>query len=373
LASREGRSSRGPLIAIVVAVLVIGGAIGVLVSRSNNKKSTSTTLPTGSASPIPLPTLQSKMGMATGVQLWNDDPAEMDKEIPAIAATGAKWLRTSLLWKDVEPSSANQDDFSRSDRIVADSQKAGISVIFILSGAPDWAGAQESGEFSTDPRLYADFAAKLATRYRGKVRVYELGNEPNGTNYVPSPDPATYTKILQAAYPAIKAADPDAFVLTAGLAGGRNRKGNIAGDTFLSELYQDGAKGFFDAISFHPYTYPQLPTEEATRGGRSWSMMLRVRQLMVDNGDAGKQIWVTEFGAPTQGPNSVSEDEQASLLKDGFDLWKTYSWGGVFCWFDYQDKGGTDTSTHKGFFGLVDNSGSHKPSYDAYVEVARGD
>lgn len=329
----------------------------------------STGVPSNGA--IPLPTLQSKMGLATGVQLWNAAPAAMDAEITGIAAAGAKWLRTSLLWRDVEPRSATRDDWSRSDRIVTDSQKAGISLILIISGAPNWAGAQESGEFSTDPQLYAHFAAKLAARYRGRVRVYELGNEPNGTHYVPHPDPGTYVKILQATYPAIKAADPNAFVLTAGLAGGRDRKGNIAGETYLRELYQGGAKGFFDALSFHPYTYPQLPTQEATIGGRNWSMMLRVRALMVQNGDANKQIWVTEFGAPTGGPGSVSAPQQASILQNGFDLWKTYPWGGVICWFNYIDKG-DDTSSHKDFFGLVTASGTHKPSYATYLALAGG-
>jgi hypothetical protein len=364
---------------VAVALLVAGVLVGVAVTRSRHKNTAaSTSVPTSSSSvptsvpvsgPIPLPTLASKMGLSTGVQLWNATPAQMDSEISGIAAAGAKWVRTSLLWRDVEPVSANQDDWSRSDRIVADSRRDGVQVIFTLGGAPDWAGAQQSGEFSTDAQLYAQFAAKVAARYRGQVRVYELGNEPNGTNYVPHPDAATYVAILKASYPAIKKADPEAVVLTAGLAGSRDKNGNIAGDTFISEMYQDGAKGYFDALSFHPYTYPLLASQDATGGTRSWSLMLRVRAIMVANGDANKQIWVTEYGAPTNGPRSVSEQQQAAMLQDAFQLWSTYPWGGIISWFDYQDKG-NDTTTHKDFFGLITTTGAHKPAYAAYASLA---
>jgi hypothetical protein len=361
----------------VVIVAVGAAAMGIVATRSTKKRSvvSPTVVPTSlgvpSSAPKSLPTLSSKMGLSTGATLWSLEASAVNDEIDGIAATGAKWIRTSLVWSDVEPHSASQDDWSRSDLIVSDSQRAGLSVIFTIGGAPDWAGAQQSGEFSTDPQVYAQFVAKVAARYRGRVNVFELGNEPNGTKYVPVPDPAAYVSILRDAYPAIKAVNPNAFVLTAGLAGGRDRKGNIAGDTYIRELYQDGARGLFDAIAFHPYTYPLLPTVEATAGGRSWSMMLRVRALMVQNGDAEKQIWATEYGAPTSGPRSVGEAQQATLLKNAFDLWQTYPWGGVISWFDYQDKG-TDTSTHKDFFGLVDASHAHKPAYDTFVALAQG-
>ena len=309
------------------------------------------------------------MGLSTGTQLWDAKPAKVDAQMAGIAATGAVWVRTALHWKDVEPTSAGADDWSQADRIVSDAQTDGLSIIFDVDGAPDWAGAGASGEYSTDPQLYATFVAKLAARYAGRVRVYELGNEPNSSNYVPNPSAAAYAKILQAAYPAIKAADPNAYVLTAGLGGG-DTKINIDAAKYVQELYQDGAKGYFDAISFHPYTYPELPSQEITTGDRGWSRMLAIRNLMVANGDGAKQIWVTEFGAPTNGPNSVSEAQQAAILQDGFGLWKTYPWAGVISWFDYQDKG-TDTSSHQDFFGLVDTAGRHKPAYTAFVSLTK--
>jgi hypothetical protein len=369
---RRGRANArylvNSLLVIVVAAAAVGG--GVLIANSRHKSPSSTTFG-GPPEKIAFPNLPAKLGLTTGVQLWNSSASDQDTEIAGIADAGARWLRTALLWRDVEPKSADEDDWSNADHIVAEAQKDHVQIIFNIGQAPNWAGAADGGEFGSDPQQYADFCAKVAQRYRGRVRVYELGNEPNLTTEIPHPDPAVYAKDLEAAYPAIKKADPNAFVLTAGLAGGRHRNGNISGSDYLTGLYNAGAKGSFDGIAYHPYTYPLLPTQDVSEGKRSWSQMLKVRALMVKHGDAAKPIWVTEFGAPTNGPGGVSQEQQSEIMRNGFDLWKTYSWGGVISWFDYQDKG-TDTSTHKDWFGIVDASGAHKPSWSTYSSLAHG-
>jgi hypothetical protein len=398
-------------IAIVVAVVVVLAAVGVgiAIGRSHSTSSSPTTLspsqkearrcattkkrkkkrkkpcpaasstpagstdqtpPNGALASLNMTTLHSKMGLSTGVQLWAETASKQDSDLAGIAASGAKWVRTAIHWSDVEPTSATQDDWSRADHIVEDGQKDGVSIIFDITNAPDWAGGSQAGEFGSDPQQYADFAAKVASRYKNTVRVYELGNEPNHRNYVSQPDPATYAKILQLTYPAIKKADPNAFVLVGGIGGIKDSNGDIDPLTFVRGLYQDGAKGNFDGIAYHPYTYPELPTTEITTGSRGWSRMLSVRALMVQNGDASKSIWVTEFGAPTNGPGGVSEQQQAEILTNGLKLWDSYTWGGAICWYSYRDKG-SDPSTHKDWFGLVDNSGAQKPSYAAFSALAR--
>ena len=355
----------------VIAVLVVGLALGgvAIVGHGHSQGESAAPQPRATTPPrsaaIAFTDIRSKMGLSTGAQLWTSPPAEIDQEIAGIAAAGARWIRTALHWRDVEVTAAGETDWAKADLIVADTRAAGLSLIFTIGGAPDWAGAATTGEFGNDPARYAAFAAKVATRYRGRVAVYELGNEPNLVSYVTHPSAAIYTQILRAAYPAIKAVDPGAFVLSGGLGGTRDKNGNISGANFAAQLYAQGAKGFFDGMAYHPYTYPQMATIEADSGGRGWSHMLEVRATMVQYGDGAKPIWITEFGAPTQGTGSVSEAAQAAILHDGYDLWQRYSWGGVMSWFAYHDKG-IDTTSHKGWFGLVDGSGRHKLSYAAF-------
>jgi hypothetical protein len=98
--------------------------------------------------------------------------------------------------------------------------------------------------------------------------------------------------------------------------------------------------------------------------------MLNARRTMVANGDASKQIWVTEYGAPTSGPNSVGQGEQSAIMYDAYRLWSGYSWAGPLCWFDYRDKG-TDTSDHGNFFGLYAKNGQPKQALAQYQSLVR--
>ena len=116
---------------------------------------------------------------------------------------------------------------------------------------------------------FGQFAAAVAQRYAPQgVQDFEIWNEPNNTVFwQPAPNPAAYVQILQAADTDIKAVDPGAFVITAGLAPETTQNGNINEVTFLQDMYADGAKGYFDAVGDHPYSYPALPdTYEAWSG-----------------------------------------------------------------------------------------------------------
>ena len=55
------------------------------------------------------------------------------------------------------------------------------------------------------------------------------------------PDPAAYAALLKASYPVIKAAEPNATVLVGGLTGNDY--------PYLEALYQDGAKGYLNAVA----------------------------------------------------------------------------------------------------------------------------
>ena len=73
-----------------------------------------------------------------------------------------------------------------------------------------------------------------------------------------------YAGLLKAAYPKIKAADGGALVL-AGALGSVFSLGALTLDpvTFVEQMYAAGAKGSFDALSFHPYQY----TTKFSEGG----------------------------------------------------------------------------------------------------------
>jgi hypothetical protein len=377
--SQIRRSPSRRAIAAAAAVLLAGAAaiVFAVVRHDGNDNGARTpdsttgpgqTAATGAGS---IPGLSAdKVGVSTGVTLFTGPVGEIDADIAGIADTGAKSVRTAIRWDLVEPDSAGSDDWKQADEIVDQSRAHGLEVIFDINGTPKWArnpGAA-TAEFPRDLQTYATFAGKVAARYKGRVEAYELGNEPNHVKSFAHPDAAVYAQVLKLSYPVIKAADPGALVLTGGLGGNKDTKGNIPGDVFLADLYKAGAKGFFDAVSYHPYTYPLLPSDD--KGDRGWSRMLAARQAMVDNGDGDKQIWVTEFGAPTGGANGVSQEQQAAIMHDAYRLWAGYPWAGPLCWFDYRDKG-TDTSNQGNFFGLYTKDDQPKLALQQFETLVR--
>jgi hypothetical protein len=373
------RNRRVIVLAVVVAIAA-AATIGV-VATHNGKSHTTATAPnqTTSASSTPSSGIKTapiaglsadQFGVSTGVQLFNEKVDKIDHDMAAFAALPTHWVRTAVRWDLIEPNSPDQDNWTKADRIVDDATQNHLSLILDITGTPPWArsaGATSNVQFPPDLQTYATFTGKIASRYKGRVAAYELGNEPNHVKSFATPDPKLYEQVLQLSYPLIKAADPAAKVLTGGL-GGTTANGVIGGDEYLAALYKDGAKPYFDGVSYHPYTYPLLPSDDS--GARSWSRMLHARQVMVANGDVGKQIWVTEYGAPTGGPGSVSQQQQAAIMYDAYRLWANYPWAGPLCWFDYRDKG-TDTSDHSNFFGLYAKDGQPKVSLQQYESLVR--
>jgi hypothetical protein len=314
-----------------------------------------------------------RLGIATGASFWRATPAQQEAELADLQSMGAQWIRTTLFWRDVQPSGPGSYNWSEADSIVAAANAHHISIIWQVIGAPTWAvsGAQPGAtyDYPTDPSTFATFVAAAAQRYDPLgVTAYELGNSENQNDSTNVPNAAFYTSLLCASDTAIKAVAPDATVLVGGLGGTTEKNGDISGAHFVQLLYANGAKGCFDAISFHPYTYPLLAPDDGTGG---WSAMLSVRQTMVANGDADLKIWATEYGAPTNGPNSnhVTEAVQAQMLDTGYRLFASYPWAGPMCWFRYDDKG-TDPSDQSNFFGLLRFDGSRKPSYSTFVADA---
>jgi len=142
--------------------------------------------------------------------------------------------------------------------------------------------------------------------------------------------------------------------------------------TWLSQLYGLGVKDSFDVAATHPYQgMGDAPPEFADDGHRWWfTHTPAVRAVMVANGDAAKQIWATEFGAPTgRSRTSLTEAAQAQLVTLAYTKLQAWRWAGPGFLHSYRDRGKVGASTDDGF-GLVRADWSKKPSYRAYKRRA---
>jgi polysaccharide biosynthesis protein PslG len=305
-------------------------------------------------------------------------PAAQASELAAMKAIGITSVRLDADWGGVQYAGRNSFSWTALDQVVASVRAAGMTVDLIIDGCPAWAAkAGTSGDVSpppASPALYAVFAAAVATRYAPQgVTMFEIWNEPNNKGFwSPKPSPAAYTADLKAAYASIKRVDPAALILSAGLAPEVNDGTDINAITFLKSMYADGAKGSFDAVAYHPYSYPALPNSYQSWSG--WSQMSQtnpsIRSVMISNGDAAKQIWITEVGAPSSGPDGVGQQGQAEDLTQAIANANATPWIAGLYLYSWQDEG-TDPANDENWFGLVTAAGVHKTAY-ATVATALG-
>jgi len=257
--------------------------------------------------------------------------------LETIKRTGAGTIRHPFRWQDLERA-PGQWDWKRLDQYVADTARQGIELLPILFGAPDFAARTDpdgtrSGGFypPADNAAFADFASRAVRRYGHDgsfwrahpvlpyrpVTAWEVWNEPNGGEFWRTGvDGADYARLLIAASAAIKAADPQALVVSGGLPamGGPND----AIHRYLEAMYQAGAGPAMDAVGLHPYA----PSPQ-----KALAIIAEARQVMARHGDAGKRIWVTEYGYATGAIASdytKSEADQAAAIVETTRLLARY-------------------------------------------------
>ena len=222
-----------------------------------------------------------------------DERRDLDAETRLMAYSGVGTIRVAFYWRHMQPRRGEPVDFAETDRIVAAAARARLRVFPTLVRAPEWAtgGDDHEGAVPKDPDDYARFAAEVVRRYgRGgtfwaeqpvdlPIVSWQAWNEPDiGRYWQGDPWPPSYLKLLRAAYPAIKAVDPQAQVVLAGLTN------NSWLD--LRSLYRLGARRWFDAAALHPFSRRPSNVLKIIRLGRS---------VMNRYGDRRKPIVLTEI------------------------------------------------------------------------------
>ena len=225
--------------------------------------------------------------------------------IDHIRALGFGYVKAYLSWAQSEPqpgryqwlTSPTQND---AKNLADAAERAGLRLLIRVDTPPAWAAPGSGNRPPTNPDDFGRFMGALAAYLRGRVLGYELWNEPNLSvewgGQPPSPE--GYAALLRAAYPRIKAADPQALVVTAGLASTGGDGGLTAMDDveFLRRLYQAGAQPFFDVLGSHPYGFADPPDRRNPNQVTDFQRAADQRAVMVAFGDTQKPIWATEFG-----------------------------------------------------------------------------
>lgn len=307
----------------------------------------------GSINPAP-----TTVGIADS-DVYGMTQADVDKTMDALRAANVRAVRLLIPWAGVE-ARQGQLDWSTVDKTVNSAASRQLSVVGVVNSSPIWAvapGGQYLSGRPASPDTYGDFAAKVAARYQGKIAALEIWNEPNGIQfYTPAPNPAGYVDLLKASYAKIKAVDPSIVVLGGSLGAVPDAGGStISPPNFLTQMYAAGAKGYFDALAFHPYHYSTEFGDGVQWEGTPVQQLMAMRNTMVTNGDGDKRIWSTEYGEPsTQGGDALQNTFIADMLTKWAELPYT---GPVFIY--------TTRDGQSGGFNAVDTFGVYRADWSA--------
>lgn len=320
------------------------------------------------------PTGPGTLGLAIPfAELTDRAHGSLEAKFAAFAAAGARWVRTDVWWDHVQPYPQRSMDWSILDRVTAAARRHGICLLGVLQGLPDWVAHSGSVAAPANRAAYARFVGAAARHFAGRILAWEIWNEPNLSDPWGGPsDAAAYTRLLAAAYRAIHNAAPDAVVVSGGLSPApASASGHIGAVAFLQQMYAAGAAPVSDAIGFHPYSWPLLPKDRVPWNG--WQIMAsELRAVMVKHNDAAKQIWITEYGAPTAGGReAVSPVMQAAMLRQAEMLAREAPWAGPLLWYSWRDRGGRLQDTEN-WYGLIDPLGNPKPAFNVYRDLGVG-
>jgi hypothetical protein len=189
--------------------------------------------------------------------------------------------------------------------------------------------------------------------------------------------------LLAAAARGIKRADPQALVISAGMAPNTgNQPGTIEDVDFLRALYAAGARGSFDVLGIHPYGGTSSPDGGDPSCGICFRRAERYRQVMIEAGDATTPAWVTELGylhttGTALGPYEwlkVSPQQQATYLATAFKYaYSTWSWlGGIVVFnLDFSTVPWNPTTSGAYWFSLLNPDRSPRPAYTALRDMPK--
>jgi polysaccharide biosynthesis protein PslG len=300
-------------------------------------------------------------------------------------SAGVRIVRRLFDWSATEKSKGSFT-WTASDSFVTSTARAGMEVLPVVLYSPTWATSCPSATRPTfcppaDETNLGHFVVTLMGRYgpsgtfwksnptvpKVPITSWQIWNEPNFPSYWGgTPSAAGYVQMLATVAPMMRAADPTAEIVSAGMPDSLST-GAVRLADYVTQLYAGGIKGTFDTLAVHGYS--------DTPGG-SVGLVQQVRAIMNANGDNAVPIWMTEFGWASSGKPYRFTAPGGLLGQAGYldtmlaqlvALHEQLNMRGLieYMWHDGSSQD-TVTDSWDNHLGLVDNGYAHKPAYIAF-------
>lgn len=201
-----------------------------------------------------------------------------------------------------------QWDFRTLDYCVKLAQRHNVELVYTMGLTPKWAAARPDdsspygdGPTPAEPKHLEDwrnYVRTVATRYKGKIRYYEIWNEPNLKHFFSGTVDQMVT-LAREAYTILKQVDPSITVIAPSV------YTDYGGWKWLDEYLAKGGGRYADVIGAHFYIGNDQTPED------SLELVQEVQTVMKKHGLAQKPLWNTETGYGNKGENVFYSDEDS--------------------------------------------------------------
>jgi hypothetical protein len=223
---------------------------------------------------------------------------------------GALGKGNDVAWPYVERSKG-QRDWSVLDSFVNLATDHGLSFTYSNVFVPKWAASNQSsctlGYYDayvcrsgvSNIQDWKNFVTALVTRYKGRIKVYELWNEPQNSF---TGTMAQLVAMTNAEHDIIRAIDPSATILSPSMIS--------YGYPFLDSYFAAGGTKAVDAVAMHAYPNPNNDVAEFIMG----SVTSGMRNVMSKHGLSSKALWDTEHSWGQTNAGAITDSNLRSAF-----------------------------------------------------------
>ncbi len=322
------------------------------------------------------------------------EPAKRERTLNLIRDVGFTWIRQQFAWSDIEIHGKGDFEDRRNqpvrsawdkyDNIVTLAAQNQINIIARLDAPPQWSheGYADLGDFGPPATFenYADFVGTVVSRYKGRIKYFQLWNEPNifpewGNQHV---NPEDYAKLLCLAYDRAKKIDPEVVIIAAALAPTIDQDGaNLNDLIFFQRMYTAGAGRCFDIMSAQGYGLWSGPGDHRSNPLQTnVARHMFLRDIMVRNGDVSKPIWLSEMNwnpVPDEAGidartrfGVVSTAEQALYVPQAYERARSeWPWIGVMSIWFFKRPGDSERNQSMYYFRMVEPDFTPTPLFES--------
>lgn len=276
---------------------------------------------------------------------------------PSVTFSGARLWDTGTYWSSLNTADGVYD-WHVLDNWIADAQTNKVDLVYTFGFTPTWASSQPNLVCSAGTNIplgscvapndlnsdgtgtnkhWKDYVTAVVTHAAGKIKVWEIWNEPTVTAYWQGTN-AQMVRMAKDAYGIIKGIDPTAQVTTPSPSTGINGVADWM-DAYLAA----GGGPYADIITFHGYSWSSKPgiwpkPEDIVQ------LIDNLNAVLTARGQSGKPLWCTEGSwGGTTGNGFTDQDLHSAFVARHYLLqqskgvaryywyaWDNGTWGGMW-------------------------------------------